>query len=319
MVLPMLSKFTSWQKRSAKQSAEPEKEPVAAGVIPPRESLDWEQIFQLRAMLFGETLVREAIARTPEGVFCFDVRDNVVGWSIAYGPWEPVETAWIKSILVPGDTVVDVGANLGWYTVIMARQVGREGRVVAFEPDPRNFELLTRNVKENDFWERCALVRTALLAHSGKVFLEQSVDNLGDHRIRVRAAGEFQNNLYGEDERQQIEVDANTLDAELAKLGMADRRLKLIKIDSQGSEVSIFNGAEKALSNSEYVLTEYWPYGLERAGKNANDFFNTVKDHFSQFSRSDNQFQFQPMSGLLADLSCPAKTHCGETVYVFRK
>ncbi|MBA3994176.1 MAG: hypothetical protein C0469_11665 [Cyanobacteria bacterium DS2.3.42] len=315
----MLSKFTNWQKSSANQNAESEKGAVGAGVIPPRESLDWNQIFQLREMLFGETLVREAIARTPEGVFCFDVRDNVVGCSIAYGSWEPVETAWIKSILTPGDTVVDVGANLGWYTVVMARHVGREGRVIAFEPDPRNFELLSRNVKENDFLEQSTLVQTALLERCGKVLLEQCLDNLGDHRIRVRAAGEFQNNLYGEDERQQIEVDANTLDAELAKAGLADRPLKLIKIDSQGSEVSIFNGAEKALSNSEYVLTEYWPYGLERAGKNSNDFCNAVKDHFSQFSRSDNKFQFQPMSGLLADLSCPAKTHCGETVYVFRK
>ncbi len=217
----MLSKFTNWQKSSAKQNADRDKDAVAAAVIPPRESLDWNQIFQLRAMLFGETLVREAIARTPEGVFCFDVRDNVVGWSIAYGTWEPVETAWIKSILVPGDTVVDIGANLGWYTVVMARLVGGEGRVVAFEPDPRNFELLLRNVRENEFIDHCTLVQTALLDRFGKVFLEQAVDNLGDHRIKVRAAEEFQNNLYGEETRQQIEVVASTLDAELAKAGLA--------------------------------------------------------------------------------------------------
>lgn len=127
-------------------------------------------------------------ALSKEGVFAFDKRDTVVGAAIFYsGSWEPEETRWVKSILRHGDIAVDAGANLGWYTVVMARSVGSAGRVFAFEPEPTNFDLLSRNVELNGLFDRCSIFQLALSDREDTNLFELSPDNLGDHRIRSRS------------------------------------------------------------------------------------------------------------------------------------
>jgi FkbM family methyltransferase len=63
--------------------------------------------------------------------------------------WEPVITAWLKTVLKPGDVVVDVGANIGYYTTLAAKAVGPTGRVIAIEPFPETFTALRDNVRRN--------------------------------------------------------------------------------------------------------------------------------------------------------------------------
>ncbi len=70
---------------------------------------------------------------------------------ISSGIWEPGTTTLISRILRKGWTFVDVGANVGYYTTLAAGLVGKEGKVVAFEPDPANYEILCRNVHVNRF------------------------------------------------------------------------------------------------------------------------------------------------------------------------
>jgi len=65
--------------------------------------------------------------------------------------WEPVITAWFKAMLKPGDVVIDVGANIGYYTTLVAKIVGSEGRVIAIEPFPETFAALRDNVIRNKF------------------------------------------------------------------------------------------------------------------------------------------------------------------------
>ena len=63
-----------------------------------------------------------------------------------FGIWEPGETALLEEYLEPGMVVVDVGAHTGYFSILCGRLVGADGLVVAFEPDPRNYELLLANV-----------------------------------------------------------------------------------------------------------------------------------------------------------------------------
>ncbi len=70
---------------------------------------------------------------------------------ILSGKWEDYETELFKKNIKPGVTVVDIGAHIGYYTVIAAQLVGDKGKVYAFEPDPRNFKLLQRNVEANGY------------------------------------------------------------------------------------------------------------------------------------------------------------------------
>ena len=84
-----------------------------------------------------------------------DLRDSAVATHLFVSKtWEPEETKLVSRLLEEGDVFVDVGANLGYFTLIASDAVGKTGRVFAFEPEPNNFSLLQKNVEVN----KCANV-----------------------------------------------------------------------------------------------------------------------------------------------------------------
>jgi predicted O-methyltransferase YrrM len=76
-----------------------------------------------------------------------------------YGMWEPGETRYLLSTLTAGQTFVDVGAHVGYFSVLAARRVGPAGSVIAIEPELRNLELLRRNLERNDCTNAVVLTR----------------------------------------------------------------------------------------------------------------------------------------------------------------
>jgi len=67
------------------------------------------------------------------------------------GIWEPLETNLIKNKIKEGDIVLNIGANIGYYTLLIARLVGSNGKVFAFEPDLNNFKILKKNIEINNY------------------------------------------------------------------------------------------------------------------------------------------------------------------------
>lgn len=67
-----------------------------------------------------------------------------------HGVHEPRETDFLAKALQPGMTFIDIGAHVGYYTLLGAAAVGKEGKVIAFEPEPYNLEILTKNVALNE-------------------------------------------------------------------------------------------------------------------------------------------------------------------------
>jgi FkbM family methyltransferase len=186
-----------------------------------------------------------------------DLRDNVgVGWPLYINrSYELAETAFFHRILKPGMVFVDIGANVGYFTVLASRLVGDAGTVIAVEPEPKNFELLKRNVNENKL-RNVILLNTALGATTGQAELFLSASNYGDHQLYRR-----------EDEsRQPVSVPLDTLDNALARCNIS--RVDVIKMDVQGYEYQILAGMRRTLAYNAHlvVLTEFWPQGLSRAG-----------------------------------------------------
>jgi tRNA G37 N-methylase Trm5 len=99
-----------------------------------------------------------------------------------YGVYEEYETDLIKKEIDRGDVVLDLGANIGYYTLLFAKKVGDEGRVYAFEPDPTNFSLLKKNVEINGY-RNVVLIQKAVSNKNGKLKLYLNEDNKGDHRF----------------------------------------------------------------------------------------------------------------------------------------
>lgn len=164
----------------------------------------------------------------------------------------------------PGDVVLDIGANIGYYTIQFADLVGPTGKVIAFEPDPINFGLLKRSVEANGF-TNVELVNAAVSDRSGSCSLHLSPRNPGDHRIGFTGA------------RKSVEVTVTSLD-EFFK--GRNPRVDLIKMDIQGSELHAVRGARGVIAANDFVkLTcEFWPGGLRQSGSSPRDFLLELRD-----------------------------------------
>ena len=168
------------------------------------------------------------------------------------GTFEPAETELIARRVRPGATVLDIGANIGYFSLLLARCVGPAGHVYAFEPEPRNYKLLVRNAGENGYGN-VTCVQAAAAAENGSTTLYLANDNAVDHRVSP-----------GEDERETLKVRALRVDDYLSNVAQLD----FIKIDVQGAELGVVQGMSGLLERSPRaeMLIEYWPFGLARGG-----------------------------------------------------
>ena len=99
------------------------------------------------------------------------------------GIWEPYETQLLLSLLQPEHVFVDVGANVGYFSVLAASVLSEAGQVFAFEPDPENFRLLQASLAHNGLASRVTAVEAALADRDGEARLFLSEDNLRDHQM----------------------------------------------------------------------------------------------------------------------------------------
>ncbi len=258
---------------------------------------------ELPPLLSAHTGVVTLIAQSKEGLVAFDVRDQGVGWPIAFaGEWEREESNQLRRLVQSGDVVIDVGANVGWYTLLFSALVGDAGVVLAFEPDRRNFELLSETVRLNQRGSRVRAHQLALLAQDGVAEFELSEQNFGDHRIRFQSPGAWQEQeLYAEGSRRVTTVAGRSLDSVLQASDLGDRRIKLMKIDCQGAEPAVVDGATRTLARTAFLAMEYWPYGIRRAGFDPQTLIRTLSrnfDSFALFREADARSSFQPISAL---------------------
>jgi FkbM family methyltransferase len=157
----------------------------------------------------------------------------------------------LKSVVRPGMTAVDVGANIGIYTRYLARLCGPRGHVVAFEPSPDNLARLKSNVGK---LPNVTIHASAVGDRSGFIPLYLSPDLNVDHRT------------YETDEaRDRIDVPVVRLD----DIFPSGSQVDLLKVDVQGFEGAVLEGARRLISENPQLkaVIEYWPYGLAQGGR----------------------------------------------------
>lgn len=200
-------------------------------------------------------------------VYCHEPRhDRGVSLGVLAGDGhEAFREEWVGKYVRPGDVAVDVGANIGLYTLALARAVGPAGWVFAFEPEPKNFLMLQRNLVLNG----CANVgafRTAVCRSSGCVRLHLSDSNSGDHRVYP---------VPGEGRDSFVNIPAVSLDDFLA-----GGEVNFLKVDVQGAELDVLRGAQRLIASQPRLamLVEYWPQGLRQAGGSAAELGRLLQD-----------------------------------------
>ncbi len=198
------------------------------------------------------------IVRLPGTGLEFEVLegDAIVGPAIERGAWEEHETRLFRAHLRPGAQVLDLGGNVGWYAV---QAVLFGCTVDTFEPVPWIADVLERNVRraEGIAPGRARVHRCAAGSQAGTARIAIAARNFGDNRVLDAALARPTDMGAGE-----------TLEIEVARV---DDRVKgpvrVIKIDTQGSEWHALQGARALLAASPAValLLEFWPYALRGA------------------------------------------------------
>jgi hypothetical protein len=136
--------------------------------------------------LAGAPLEPVVEAQTTVGPLLLPSADEVITPTLCrYGVWEPGETRFLRALVRPGDVFVDVGAHVGYFSLLAASRVGEEGAVIAVEPEPRNLRLLRANLARNGA-SRARVIPLAAYSHSVWMSLACDEHNRGGHRL-VRA------------------------------------------------------------------------------------------------------------------------------------
>ena len=187
-----------------------------------------------------------------------DLSDHVIGLNIVRGAYETSEIQFVRSIVKPGDTVVDVGAHIGFFTIHLATLVGAGGRVYAFEPFDANLALLERSVAENRFRDRVRARRAAVGATSGTATLTfpRETLNTGGAYLLPDGGAPLAGNLTAR-------VPLVALD----DLDLAGP-VRFLKMDVEGAEPQVLRGAARLLERDRpIILSEVHPTQLERASR----------------------------------------------------
>lgn len=179
-----------------------------------------------------------------------DSRDvGVVPNILMDGYWESWITKFIASVVQPGDICIDAGANFGYFSLLMAELAGREGKVLAIEPNSSLCRLLrfTSHVNEYSF----RVIQKALSDESGEITLQVPVDFWGGGTIRPEKV---------DDHIIQERVQTRSLDDLVAEEGLP--RVDFIKMDCEGVEPLILKGMEKTLKQNPQLkmVMEYSPF-----------------------------------------------------------
>lgn len=167
------------------------------------------------------------------------------------GAWEPTEGEYLRKVLRPGMTVLNIGANVGYSALVMAGAVGEAGLVIAFEPEPLNFELLCLNLRRNKA-ANVLPIHSAAGERTGSIRLQRSPDNTGDHRTATHPLG-----------IASLEVPLVAIDDLLP----ADRPIHAAFLDAQGYDHRVIAGMRKTIRRwRPFMLVEFWPTGILEVG-----------------------------------------------------
>ena len=245
--------------------------------------------------------------------FAVDTQDLIERYLYLFGVWEPHMTHWLQSRLRPGDVFVDVGANIGAFSVLGSRLVGERGRVVAIEASPEFHRRVLRHVELN----RCGNVRPVNVAVADRpttlTFVLASSRNKGANSIVP----------YEGPAESTFEMAALPLSQVLRPDEIA--RARVIKIDVEGAEGGVVRGLAPVLGDlraDAEIAVEVTPERMARLGDSVEELLRTMREHGFNVYRLVNDYSPASYPGAVRDPAPPVRWRgpiVGETELVFSR
>ena len=189
--------------------------------------------------------------------------------------YEPLETELVKKEIKKGDVVIDIGANVGYYTLIFAKLVGDEGKVYAFEPEPYNFNLLKKNIEINGY-KNIILEQKGISNKNGKTILYIGAQGTGGH------------SFADDGTRTPIDIEIVYLDDYFKDY---EGKIDFIKMDIEGAEPLAIEGMSSILNKNKNlkVMSEFAPIALNKFHVKPEDFLQLLMKNNFTIYYVDNQ------------------------------
>ena len=208
---------------------------------------------------------REFLVKTLHGFDIYCDREDYIGRTlIETGEWEPLVSRSIGACLCGGDLAIDVGANIGYDSLLMSGAVGEHGQVLAFEPNMDNLFRLLHNIKVNKRTNIC--VQSIALSEDrgwGAISLD---GEYGHANLRNDGSSKRTQKILTLDLDRLLTVDNG-------------QRIQLVKMDVEGFEHKVLLGMKSWLPRVDNVICEIQPHFLERCGSSAQHLFDLMRSH----------------------------------------
>jgi FkbM family methyltransferase len=210
------------------------------------------------------------IKELPGGVRLFvDLSDHAIGLPIVRDQYETAELIFVQHVVKPGDHVLDVGAHIGFFALLMAQLVGSIGSVTAFEPFAENAELLERSIVENRFGDRLRLERAAVSRSTGEAELTFATETINSGGAFVVTGAAPLPTGHTVRRVRLVALDDLSL----------PRPIAFIKMDVEGAEPLVLEGAARLLARDRpVILSELHTEQLARvSGRSPQTFLSDLR------------------------------------------
>lgn len=196
---------------------------------------------------------------------------------------EESTTELFEKVVKDGDVVVDLGANIGYFTLLAAKLVGKNGEVYSFEPEPRNFSFLKKNIELNDYRQVVANQK-AIAEGPGTVKLYICHYDTGHHTINQYGGIKAYRPDFTEDKKEFVEIEKLALDDFLKD---KKQPVDVIKMDVEGAEMLALSGMDRILREGKNLkmFIEFFPLLIKEMGGSPEEFARRLLEeyHFSMF------------------------------------
>ncbi|MFH0936553.1 MAG: FkbM family methyltransferase [Candidatus Woesearchaeota archaeon] len=194
-----------------------------------------------------------------------DLNDKIVSTKLFMNNiWEETETKLFKDMIQENMTVIDIGAHIGYYTLIAAKLIGKKGKVYSFEPNPDNFALLKKNIEENGY-KNVTLINKAISNKKGFLKLFINPESSGGASIYEKENAKYYTNII-----------ATTLDESLKNI----KKIDIIKMDIEGAEILALEGMSNIIKRNKNIklIIEFNPEGIKKLGYEPINLINKLKN-----------------------------------------
>jgi FkbM family methyltransferase len=194
--------------------------------------------------------------------------DGIERQLIFNNEYEPVTTSILKKYVRSGMKVIDVGANIGYFTLLLSKLVDITGTVTAFEPERNNFRALLNNIRLNNVGNIQA-IQNAVGNNHEMLSLYISSEESGEHSLIAKRHCKSE---------QQIEV---------VRLDDVVKDTNVIKTDTEGNDFHVLQGAERLLTSHPLLIIEFWPEGILKSGHTHKEFWDLLHVYYKDIFIAD--------------------------------